>query len=97
MTADMKKALEMIQIAREQGLKRLKLGSIEVELSDFELVRLHNEYLAKQGQAALENLTNANIVQETPSPGNEAKDTSQILTDTLPSIEDDPDLYLSTF
>jgi hypothetical protein len=85
--------LDMIEIAKTSGLKRIKIGDIEVELSDYELVKLYAQSLPNQEQ----NLTNSNNVPNTPPLGNEAKDTSTTMTDTLPSINEDPDLYLSTF
>lgn len=84
---------ELIELAKTSGLKRIKIGDIEVELSDYELVKLYAQSLPNQEQ----NLTNSNIVPNTPPLGNEAKDTSITMTDTLKSIDDDPDLYLSTF
>jgi hypothetical protein len=86
-------ALEMIEIAKASGLKRIKIKDIEVELSDYELVRLFSQNLPSTDPA----LTNSNVVPNTPTPGNEAKDTTTIMTDTLPSTDEDPDLYLSTF
>lgn len=85
--------LELIEIAKVSGLKRIKIKDIEIELSDYEMVRLYAQNLPIEQQ----NLTNDNKVPNTPSLGNEAKDTSTILTDTLTSIDEDPDLYLSTF
>lgn len=91
--SDLELALNMIELAKETGVKRIKIKDIEIELSDYEMVRLYAQNLPLEQQ----NLTNDNKVPDKPSLGNEAKDTSTILTDTLPSIDEDPDLYLSTF
>lgn len=95
MTQDMKKIAEIIALAKSQGLKRLKVGSIEVEISNYELTVL---YTAKLGLNAGQ-LTDSNMVQETPSPTSEAKDTTQTMLDTTLTPEDWQDedlLFLSS-
>jgi hypothetical protein len=84
---------EVIQIAKENGLKRIKIADIEIELSDYELVQLYANKI-QNGETVL---TNSNNVPNSPTLGNEAKDTSLTMTDTLPFSDEDPDLYLSTF
>lgn len=56
----------MIAIAKQNGLKRLKVGTLEVELSDYELVQIYTNK-----QLAAENLTGANNAIK-PSPSQDA-------------------------
>ena len=91
----MKKAAEIIALAKSQGLKRLKVGSIEIELSDYELTVLYTQKL----QLGVNDITDSNRVQETPSPTSEAKDTTQTMIDTTLTPEDYEDeelLFLSS-
>lgn len=95
MTQDMKKTSELIALAKSQGLKRLKVGTIEVELSDYELTVLYTQKL----QLNADQLTTSNIVPQSPSLASEAKDTTQTMLDTTVTPEDYDDedlLFLSS-
>lgn len=78
----------MLAYAKANGLKRLKVGSLEVEISDYELALLYTEKL----QAA-QNLTNANTATQTPSPSIDANIGPNLLAD---DDEDESLLFHST-
>lgn len=76
---------DMISMAKEFGLKRLKIGSLEIEVSDLVLV---TEYAKKLETS--ENLTNNSTVTETPS---QSPDANTLLTE---DEDDDSLLFHST-
>lgn len=95
MSQDIKKTTEIIALAKSSGLKRLKIGSIEVEISDYELAAL---YMQKLGSIDGP-ITGSNSVKDSPSPASEAKDTTKTMLDTalMPEDYEDEDLlFLSS-
>lgn len=78
---------DMVTFAKAHGLKRLKVGSLEIEFSDYELA---SDYANKAG-LTLPAITPTNNVTQTPPPPAEATD-SPLLTEDL----DDELLFAST-
>lgn len=79
---------EMVQYAKAQGLKRLKVGSLEIELSDYELTLIYSEKLKNA-----ENLTSANNATNTPSL---SQDANQPIAQIADDDNEDELLYHST-
>lgn len=62
-----KELVQMIEMAKNNGLKRLKVGSLEIELSDIELA---TQLASKLDVAS--NITNDNNATNTPTPNADA-------------------------